>query len=51
MWANWVAILAGLWVIISPFVLTAANSLKWSNVISGIVVAVLVYYGTTMKPK
>lgn len=49
MWAKWLNVLLGLWVAVSPFVLTAANSLKWSNVIFGIVVAVLAYYATTMK--
>lgn len=46
-WAGWIAALFGLWVLVSPFVLSGAlgsGSALYSNVISGIVVAVLAGY-------
>ena len=48
--AYWVTLLAGVWVVLSPFFLSGSG-LKWSNVIFGIVVVALTYYGSTMKPK
>ncbi len=47
--AYWVGLLAGVWVVLSPFFLQG-NGLKWSNVIFGIVIVAITYYGT-MKPK
>jgi hypothetical protein len=46
----WVILVAGVWVVLSPFFLSGGN-LKWSNVIFGIVIAALTYYGSTSKPK
>lgn len=40
-WRPRVVILIGLWLIISPFILNAPDSLKWSMVISGIVIIIL----------
>ncbi|HQD39824.1 MAG: SPW repeat protein [Limnochordia bacterium] len=40
MWQKWVNGILGLWVIISPFVISG-TALLWSNVVSGIVIAVL----------
>lgn len=46
-WAGWIAALFGLWILVSPFVLTGSitgGNPYWSNIISGIVVAVLAGY-------
>jgi hypothetical protein len=42
-WEEWVNLIVGLWVLISPWVLgfTAATAALWSHVVIGIVVAVL----------
>jgi len=45
---KWVNVVLGLWVLVSPFVITG-NSLKWSNVIVGIIVAIVAYVATTQK--
>ncbi|HLQ63625.1 MAG TPA: SPW repeat protein, partial [bacterium] len=50
MTAYWVTLLAGVWVALSPFFLFG-SSLKWSNVVFGIVIAALTYYRSTSKPK
>lgn len=47
--AYWVALVAGVWVALSPFFVSGA-SLKWSNVLFGIVIATLTYYGSATKP-
>lgn len=49
MWYQWLTVLFGLWVLVSPFILTQASTLKWSNVIFGILVAVFAYMTTTKK--
>jgi hypothetical protein len=46
----WVTLIAGVWVALSPF-FVAASSLKWSNVVFGIVIAALTYYGSASKLK
>jgi hypothetical protein len=46
----WVTLVSGVWVILSPFFLSG-DGLKWSNVIFGIVIAALTYYGSTSKLK
>lgn len=43
-WASWLAALVGLWVLVSPFVLSGpftSGTAMWSNVVAGIVVFVL----------
>jgi SPW repeat len=50
MTAYWVTLIAGVWVALSPF-FVAASSLKWSNVVFGIVIASLTYYGSASKLK
>lgn len=47
-WLSWLAALVGLWVLASPFVLSgpiASGTAMWSNVVAGIVIAVLAAYG------
>lgn len=47
-WASWLAALVGLWVLVSPFVLSgpiASGTAMWSNVVAGIAIAVLTAYG------
>lgn len=47
-WSGWLAAVVGLWVVISPFVLTGsvtASSVMWSNVGSGALIAVFAGYG------
>ena len=46
-WSGWVAALAGLWVLVSPFVLAGglgSGSPRYSNVIAGLVALVLSAY-------
>ena len=45
---KWLNVLLGLWVVVSPFLITGGG-LKWSNVIVGIVIAVLAYMATSAK--
>lgn len=44
-WPGWVVVLLGLWVIITPFFLGGSdngfNWLLWSNIVSGLLVAIL----------
>ncbi|MFB6186419.1 MAG: SPW repeat protein [Halobacteriaceae archaeon] len=47
-WASWLGALVGLWVVVSPFVLTGANTsstVTWSNGIAGIVILVFSAFG------
>ena len=48
--ANWVNVLLGIWVIISPFIVQFANlpAVMWNNVIVGIVVAILALIRSSM---
>ena len=50
MTAYWVTLIAGVWVALSPFFVTG-SSLKWSNVVFGIAIASLTYYGSASKFK
>ena len=50
MTAYWVTLIAGVWVALSPFFVSGI-SLKWSNVVFGIVIASLTYYGSASKLK
>lgn len=46
-WAAWIAAIFGLWVLLSPFILTGdvgTGTPMYSNVISGIVVLILSAY-------
>lgn len=50
-WASWVAALFGLWILLSPFVLSgniATGNPMISNVVSGIIVLVLTVYTAYM---
>lgn len=38
-----VLVVLGIWLIVSPFVLNIAGSGRWSNIIVGLIVAVLGY--------
>lgn len=47
-WGSWLAGLVGLWMLVSPFVLTGAiesGTPMWSNVVSGAIVVLLSAYG------
>lgn len=47
---KWLNVILGLWVVVSPFLIRGAPStLVWSNVIVGIVIAVLAYMATSAK--
>jgi hypothetical protein len=44
-WPGWVAVILGLWVIVTPFFLgggsaNAFNWLLWSNIVSGLLIAI-----------
>jgi hypothetical protein len=46
-WSGWIAGLAGLWILVSPFVLgggIATSPMQWSNVAAGVVTLVLAAY-------
>lgn len=46
-WSGWIAALAGVWILVSPFVLTGSigsGAPMWSNVAGGIVALVLAAY-------
>jgi hypothetical protein len=45
MWQQWVNAILGLWVIAVPFTGLAGNTLMWTLVVTGIVVAVLGVWG------
>lgn len=47
-WASWIAALVGLWLAVSPFVLSGpiqSGTVMWSHVLGGIVIAVLAGFG------
>jgi hypothetical protein len=44
---KWLNVILGLWVAVSPFVI--GGSLQWSNVIAGIVIAVVAYMAMSAK--
>lgn len=47
-WATWLAAVVGLWVLVSPFVLTgeiASGTAMWSNTLAGILIAILAGFG------
>jgi len=43
-WSAWIVSLFGLWAIVSPFVYSSTSAMLWSDVIAGIIVAVLAAY-------
>jgi hypothetical protein len=45
---KWLNVILGLWVIVSPFIIKGSG-LQWSNVIVGIVIAVVAYMATSAK--
>lgn len=43
-WTNWIVALLGLWMLVTPFVMTGSidsGSAMWNNVIAGLLVLVL----------
>lgn len=51
MWQLWTLVVLGIWLIVSPFILgysNVANAL-WNNIVIGIAVAVIAYWGTIGK--
>jgi hypothetical protein len=53
MWQAWVNGVLGLWLIVAPWVLgfNKTNSALWDNVILGIVVAALGFWGAALTNK
>lgn len=45
MWQQWVNAILGLWVIAIPFTGLAGSALMWTLVVTGLVVAVLGFWG------
>jgi hypothetical protein len=43
---KWALVVLGIWLIVSPFVLNIAGTGRWSNIIVGLIVAVLGYTST-----
>lgn len=46
---NWLILLIGIWIAISPFAVSSTRALQISNLVFGIVVAVLAYYATRQR--
>jgi len=51
MWANWVNLVLGIWLIVAGFVLKTPPKTAnfWNDLIVGIIVAILAYISTTTK--
>lgn len=49
MWQNWVNVVAGVWLILAPFILKFGDSAaaKWNSIIFGIVIAALAIWSNT----
>jgi hypothetical protein len=45
MWQQWVNGILGLWTIIVPFLGFTGNTLTWTLVVTGIIVAILGFWG------
>ncbi len=45
MWQQWVNGIVGLWIILVPFLGFTGNTFTWTLVITGLVVAVLGFWG------
>jgi hypothetical protein len=46
-WSGWIAALAGIWIVVSPFVLSgliATGTVMWGNVVAGVVALILAGY-------
>lgn len=51
-WPGWVAVILGLWVIVTPFFLGGTSGtwgywLLWSNIVSGMLIAILAGFVAT----
>lgn len=51
-WLGWITVVLGLWVIVSPFIwgdnsATSVNWLLWSNIVSGMLIAILAGFVAT----
>lgn len=44
---KWLNVVLGLWVAVSPFIIS--GSLTWSNVIAGVIIAVVAYMAMSAK--
>lgn len=42
-WPSWINLIIGLWMIIAPWTMATTNAAKWSEVITGIIIAALAY--------
>lgn len=48
-WLNWLSVVFGIWLIIAPFVLSYGSIIPlWNDIILGIVVAVVSFWGLSM---
>ncbi len=45
MWQQWINGILGLWVIAMPFLGLAGNTLTWTMVVTGVIIAVLGFWG------
>lgn len=45
MWQQWVNLIAGIWVIVVPFLALSGAALTWTLVITGVIVAGLALWG------
>lgn len=48
-WAGWIAAITGAWVVVTPFVAgggdrSTLSALRWSNVVTGLLIVVLASY-------
>jgi succinate dehydrogenase hydrophobic anchor subunit len=49
MWQAWILGILGIWIIIEPYIGMSDMGNKWALAITGIIVAILGFWGTMMK--
>ena len=49
MWQQWVNGILGLWVIVVPFLALQGGTLTWTLVVTGIVIAILGFWGAAAE--
>ena len=49
--AKWITMILGLWLILSPFILSITGTGRWNNILVGIVVAAAAYTLPIKEPE
>lgn len=50
MWQQWINFLAGIWIIISPYLGFSSSAMTTNLVVTGIIVAILAIWGALSVP-